>query len=615
MAFGFDWLYPALSASTKTRVVASIDTWIDWYDQSGFINNDPIGNYFAGYYAAKAYAGLATEGDNSNAADLWSKFLDKLHRGQPGDLVAPDGPHAGVQWYYSRFMTGGGWPEGWGYGGLAVANMALPSLAAKTAKGLDLIADANAPYRYPLDNAAHFIHFTWPSRKLLDDRDILHENTNLPGISFPSQPNPGALTVTSAMLARWSDPMAARFHSYAREVRSAVGVSAPWQEMLFWDNGAAEQPYSTLPLSYFATGLNTVAMRSDWSTGATWASFRATGYVDNSWAGEQYYDAGGLAIVKGGTPLLANATGALVTSYPGTIGQATYESQVSDDVYGATTRKLFNTFANGTGVQVAVPVDGTSPPATRVTGVEDGNGYVRMRGENIQAVYNAAANLGGWTRDVVYLRPSAFVVYDRTTVANTTGDQHMSWHLFFTPASVAPPSGGTSRFDVTNPSAGFLGAATTVLPAGAATTLVDVFGSHKVYRLEVRPATQATDLRWLTVFDTSASAGAVALASALSSSSNVKGVLLTASGGNSVALFGAGAAGATVTGAVTFTEPAASTKVVASDLAPATSYTVTATVSGASHNVTIQPGPGLPTTANGTLYVRIAAGGGVTAGN
>ncbi|HEV8550382.1 MAG TPA: hypothetical protein VGQ57_15165, partial [Polyangiaceae bacterium] len=56
MALGFDWLYPALPASTKSNVVTSINTWIDWYDQSGFIKNDPIGNYFAGYFLAKTTA-------------------------------------------------------------------------------------------------------------------------------------------------------------------------------------------------------------------------------------------------------------------------------------------------------------------------------------------------------------------------------------------------------------------------------------------------------------------------------------------------------------------------------------------------------------------------------
>src|SRR6185369_1658382 len=329
-------------------------------------------------------------------------------------------------------------------------------------------------------------------------------------------------------------------------------------------------------------------MRSDWTTGATWASFRATGYVDYGYAGEQYYDAGGLAIVKGGTPLLANATGALVTSYPGTIGAGLFENQVYDDVYGVSTRRLFNTFANGTGIQSQFRVD-SEAPATKVTSFEDGNGYVRMRGESLQAVYSAAANLTGWTRDVIFLRPSAFVVYDRTTVANTAGDQHMSWHLFFTPAAAAPPSSGAVRYDVTNPNVGFLGSVTTLLPAGASTSLVNVFASNKVYRLEVRPAAQATDLRWLTVFDTSASPGAVALASAITSSVNVKGALLTAAGGNSAALFGAAAAGTNIAGTVTFTEPAAATKVIVTDLPPGTIYAVTAVMSGTNHNVTIQP--------------------------
>jgi hypothetical protein len=617
MALGFDFLYPALSSSVRSQVSTALNGWFSYYTTNGFGQGHPQGNYFAGYYAAKAYAGIATEDDNTNAPALWSDFLNRLHRGGATALSAPDGVHSGVQSYYARFMTGGGWPEGWGYGGLAVANMALPSLAAKTAKAIDLIQDAAAPFSYPLDNGMHLVQFSWPSRKMMDDRDILHESTNNPGTSFPAQPNPAAFTVTAAMLARWNHALAPQFHAFAREVRAAINaLPAPWQEFLFWDDAAPEQTYTALPRSYLSSGVNAVAMRSDWTTSATWASFRATGYVDYGYAGEQYYDAGGLAIVKGGTPLLANATGALVTSYPGTIGAGLYESQVSDDVYGPSTRRLFNTFANGTGIQQQFRVDDASPPATRVTRFEDRNGYVQMRGENIQAVYTAAAGINGWTRDVIYLRPSLFVVYDRTSVASMSGDQHMSWHLFFTPASVPPPSAGASRYDVTNPSAGFLGAVTTVLPAGAATSLVNVFGSSKVYRLEVRPTTQATDLRWLTVFDASPSAAAVAVASALVSSANVKGVLLAAGGGNSAVLFGAGAAGTNVAGAVTFTEPAAaSTKVVVTDLAPGTGYAVTAVASGANHNITVQPGAGFTTSANGTLYVTVAAGGTVTAGN
>jgi hypothetical protein len=54
--------------------------------------------------------------------------------------------------------------------------------------------------------------------------------------------------------------------------------------------------------------------------------------------------------------------------------------------------------------------------------------------------------------------------------------------------------------------------------------------------------------------------------------------------------------------------------VVVVDLPPAAAYSASATVSGGNHQVTIQPDPGFTTTAQGTLYLSIAAGGGVTAG-
>jgi len=626
MALGFDFLYPALSASVKTSVVNALDAWFydpdQGYNAVGFGNGHPHGNYFAGYYAAKAYTALATDGDNGQAADLWTDF-NRLHFGQQGDLTSPTGPHSGVQLYYANYLKGGGWAEGWGYGALAVSNMALPTLAVKTAKGIDLVNYPGAPYTYPLENAMHLIQFTWPSRLLMDDRNLLHESTNLPNISYPSRPSMAAFDVTSAMLARWNDPLASSFHAYAHAVRDALtasgvaGAAAPWQEMLFWDEQATESDFSALPRTYLSSGMNIVATRSDWSTTATWASFRASGYVDYGYAGEEYYDAGGLAIVNGGTPLLANAHGVLVTDYPGSIGQQTFEDIASADVADPKPRKLFNTFANGTGIQEQHFVDATSPPRTRVTHVEDGNGFVRMRGDDIQDVYTDPAQIDGWTRDVVYLRPSRFVVYDRTTVADTSGDQHMNWHLFFTPAAVASPGAGTTRYDVTNPSVGFLGSMTTVLPAvSSPVSPIDVGNTHKVFRVEVRPSPAATDTRWLTVFDTSATPGAVALASALpGASTNIKGVLLAASAGNSVVAFGAGAASASIAGAVTFTMPAASTKIVVADLPASSAFAVSAAPSGGSLTVTIQPGSGFQTTANGTLYVDVAAGGGVSAGS
>ena len=85
---------------------------------------------------------------------------------------------------------------------------------------------------------------------------------------------------------------------------------------------------------------------------------------------------------------------------------------------------------------------------------------------------------------------------------------------------------------------------------------------------------------------------------------------MAAGGGNAAVLFGASG---TVSGAVTFSEPAAATRVVLSDLAASTSYAVSVAVAGGAHAVTVQPGVGFTTTANGTLAVSISAAGAVTA--
>ena len=82
-------------------------------------------------------------------------------------------------------------------------------------------------------------------------------------------------------------------------------------------------------------------------------------------------------------------------------------------------------------------------------------------------------------------------------------------------------------------------------------------------------------------------------------------------------LFGSGHVDQTVSGPIAFSMPAtAATKVVIADLAPGTTYTVTATPSGGSLNVNVQPGASsFQASPNGVLYVNVATGGAVTPGN
>jgi hypothetical protein len=325
MAIGYDWFYNAMTPEERTRVYQALNYWIAEFDAGGFERDHPQGNYFAGYYAAKALAALATEGDNPEAPAQWDDWLNRLH----GQMVQP---------YYADWLAGGGWPEGWNYGPLGTLNMCWPILAVKTAKGLDLI-HGERPFIFPIDQGLYLIHFTWPNRLTLDDRGGLYAGDN------PSGTRPSFFTSLSGLLGFWQADSAPVFHSFAREVRTTPGTneeeldSLLWQEFLFWDDAAPEQDVNTLPLSYFARGTNmagTVAVRSSWATDAVWASFTSAPYIAYPACGHEYFDQGSLAIVHGGTPLLVNATGALLRNTPGTNDGDTWEDLISADLWDDT---------------------------------------------------------------------------------------------------------------------------------------------------------------------------------------------------------------------------------------------------------------------------------------
>src|SRR5262249_24901909 len=152
----------------------------------------------------------------------------------------------------------GGWPEGWNYGPLATMNMIWPVWAAQTSKGLDLI-HAEKPYAFPIDQARHLLHFTWPNRKTLDDRAIQYAGAN------PSGARPGLFVSLAGVGQVFGDPFAPMFHRYAREVLAASSEKPDaWQAFLFWDPAAPEGDYKSQPLSYLATGMQVAAMRSSW---------------------------------------------------------------------------------------------------------------------------------------------------------------------------------------------------------------------------------------------------------------------------------------------------------------------------------------------------------------
>ena len=636
MGILYDWAYDVLTPSQRTQIYTTANSWLNTWETnpcSNFEYAHPQSNYFAGYFHAKTVIALATAGENPSAPALWADWNNAQF-----NTSSSNPPHIGVQPYYAAHMTGGGWPEGFGnYGPLATLNMSLPAWEVKTATGTDLIHAANA-YTFPLDAADYLMHFTWPERNYIDDRDTDHATGDA------SAPPPGTASAEMFMqvlgtLRYWNAPHADVFQQYANEVITATSNNADaWEAFMFYDPNGTTVPLSTLGLSYFATGLNAVSARSDWTTAASWMSFRAGAYANNPAQGEEGYDQGSLALVRGGTPLLINGSGWIVHEPGGNDD----ENRLYTDLYGSTdgsvysgNRTIYNIFyacAPGTGGysrygQASYTVEDNGV-RTHVAAFEEAGTYVYALATALEDTYvpgpgTANPIVANWSREIFYLRPNHVVVYDRSGIGSGVTDQFLAFHFPANPAAGSAP-GGQTRYDI-NYNATYAGAISTVLPTGATTTIIPMYPANdgvpasnpvKVWQVQVRPPNSNASQTWLNVFDLAASNTAVATASKINVTAGAAtGTLLAAAGGNQAVLFNTGSAGSTITGTISYDVPAAATAHFITEVPANTGYTVTASLGAGSHTINVVPGGTLNSSAKGVLSFIVSATGTVGPGD
>ncbi len=253
---------------------------------------------------------------------------------------------------------------------------------------------------------------------------------------------------------------------------------------------------------------------------------------------------------------------------------------------------------------------------TQVSAYEDGNDYVYVLGTHVEDMYrkfSAGAGVAAWARQIVYLRPNRFVVYDRTTEGSASYDQYLAWHFPAAPVAGTAAS-GENRLDVTY-NGQYAGAMTVVLPVNTTTTTIAQYpGSNpvKVWQVQVRPPNTNASQQWLTVFDLSTSTAAVAAASPVTVTQGaIVGVQLPASDANSVVISSAGAAGIPISGSIGYSVAAVAARHIITDLAPSTGYTVTEIVSGSAQKVSFSVGGNhqLATSSEGVLDFNLSTSG------
>lgn len=430
---GFDWCHDLMTPAQRQTIIKQANAFIAYWEAGKAFETEPTaGNYFAGYFCAKAMCALAMYEDNAAAPAQWADWRNTIF--------------PAIADYFGKHLAGGGWPEGFQYGPLAILNMSLPIWAAKTATGEDL------GFSFPQDCARFVMHATWPDGSHIDDRDLVHSGD-------AARLDADLLGVLQAVLNAWSDPFAAEFRAF----RARYGAPyTEWKAVLFGDTDTAKASPSA---NLYAAGMGTMLARTSWASDATWISLRAAAYAGYPDAAEQLYDQGGLAMVKGGVPLLVNAWGAAMRGASGDRDEGAHITPVQ-----TAQEPIFNVFMTASGGQWA------NTGASAKTTMQRGDGFTHIRATGLESLYGSGVTR--WQRDAVLLDSGAVVVFDQT--ADNASDRWMQWHV--------PANYDTSRIVYAWPR----DAAVKTAPIWAKSSPVSVT------QLQVRSSTPGA---WVTVFD------------------------------------------------------------------------------------------------------------------
>ncbi|HXN33907.1 MAG TPA: hypothetical protein VN894_18685, partial [Polyangiaceae bacterium] len=279
-AIAYDWLrdLPGMTPELRVHAVDRFSAWTKWFSESGYSRDQPIANYYMGWFGAVAFAGIAADGDDPRAAGLLKQAQHMY-----GAEIAPA---------YDRKLAGGDFPEGWQYGDMVGAILALfgdaESQAAEGRSPLDELSWLH-------ETTAYRAHALWPDGKHMFDSGDWSEK---PAVA------PTHMLLALAAALRPDDAEQGRARSLARLAED------PNEEWL-WLAALADDPSRPAvdprrgPTSYLARGTGTVTARTDWSAQAVWVALASAPSLSD----HQHLDAGHFEIVRGGDALVVDAGG------------------------------------------------------------------------------------------------------------------------------------------------------------------------------------------------------------------------------------------------------------------------------------------------------------------
>lgn len=275
LALGYDWCYNFMSESQRQQIRDRIIVWADWVKANGYAvwgtqYFEPGNNYSAGHLAGINCAGYAIHSENSAKGNAYL-----THSTNTISQILP---------FINSRLQGGDANEGWSYGSGYAMSLFYAFAATKTAS---------------TDQRDYFLETTWDEQIIefliyatLPDRDHLLPNGDW------ARESTGLIwdqhRTVADQISSYSDKQTARQIAcyWGKETypTSDFHNFYVWRPFLFYNNEETVTDYKTIsPFSNRnwvftdSSGTGQFVQRTDWSTNATWVSFRAGGmYGDHA---------------------------------------------------------------------------------------------------------------------------------------------------------------------------------------------------------------------------------------------------------------------------------------------------------------------------------------------
>ena len=259
----YDWLYARMTAAQRTTIINNWNTWQGYLDTSNAWGNTamPSNNYFAGAFRTDFSMGVATLGDNAQAATFLNYALnDRWPAVVNFSSLTGTGPLAGKGYAMPH-------QEGSQYGRYSLAYYAVP-LVTSTLMGRDLGQETTALKAGVLET----IYSTFPtrtvSRNLYDGWTWSDDENWIAGAGLYGGGGMESRYYGDFMMAAAQHFSGTAIGKLARQWINTVNpkIGPMWTAV---DPGGSAQAFSNLPLDYYASGPQFAFWRNSWNTSAS----------------------------------------------------------------------------------------------------------------------------------------------------------------------------------------------------------------------------------------------------------------------------------------------------------------------------------------------------------